>query len=159
MIGCIDAFTCLSTVAILLFCYGFLLAYPYYIQTGVFALRFGGDDSGLVACLIDFCGYLPSSFLLIVGAWMSAYGWRYVFILTIASLTMAAVSFMYFNHYDVIHERKEQLTLMNMLESDGNLRTLEEIVPSDLVDGSNLGLIQNRENQSDPSDEERNPSF
>ena len=159
LFGCMHAFTCLSSVAMLLFCYGFLLAYPYYIQTGVFALRFGGDDSGLVACLIDFCGYLPSSFLLIVGAWMSAYGWRYVFILTIASLTMAAVSFMYFNHFDVIHEKKEQIILMNMIQNDGNLRTLEEIVPSDIVDGSNLGLIRNREIHSDSSDEEQSQSF
>mmetsp|Transcript_50245 Transcript_50245/g.45029 ORF Transcript_50245/g.45029 Transcript_50245/m.45029 type:complete len:595 (-) Transcript_50245:218-2002(-) len=156
MFGCISVFTCLSSVALLLFSYGFLLAYPYYIQTGVFALRFGGNDSGLVACLIDFCGYLPSSFLLIVGAWMSAYGWRYVFVLTIVNVCLAAVSFMYFNHYDVIHERKEQLILMNMVQSDVNLRSLDEIVPSDIVDGSNLGLINRRNRiESDSSDNEQ----
>eukprot|EP01083_Nonionella_stella_P046946 125706_1 len=153
--GCVSAMGCLSMVALLLFGYGFLLAYPYYIQTGVFALRFGGNDAGLVACLIDFCGYLPSSFLLIIGAWMSAYGWRYVFILTILNVCLAAVSFMYFNHYDVIHERKEQLILLNMIESDANLRSLEEIVPSDIVDGSNLALIGHNAAESDESDLER----
>ena len=155
LFGCISMKTCLGSVAFLLFGYGYLLAYPYYIQTGVFALRFGGNDSGLVACLIDFCGYLPSSFLLIIGAWMSAYGWRYVFILTIVNVVLAAVSFMYFNHYDVIHERKEQLILINMMQSDANLRSLEEIVPSDIVDGSNLGLINRNRIESDSSDNDQ----
>jgi len=151
--GCMSMLTCLSTVAFLLFGYGFTLAYPYYIQTGVFALRFGGNDSGLVACLIDFCGYLPSSFLLIVGAWLSGYGWRYVFLLTIVNVCLAAVAFMYFNHYDVIHERKEQLILLNMMHS--NLRTLDEIVPNDIVNGSNMGLIGSHDLESDASDLEQ----
>lgn len=154
--GCYHLFTCLASVGLLLFGYGFMLAYPYYIQMGVFALRFGGDDSGLVACMIDFCGYLPSSCLLIIGAWMSGYGWRYVLVLTIVNVCLAAVSLMYFNHYDVIHERKEQLILINMMESDANLSTLEEIVPSDIVDGSNLGLIRNQV-ESDSSDGDARP--
>jgi len=156
MMGCYHLFTCLASVGLLLFGYGFMLAYPYYIQMGVFALRFGGDDSGLVACMIDFCGYLPSSCLLIIGAWMSGYGWRYVLVLTIVNVCLAAVSLMYFNHYDVIHERKEQLILINMMESDANLSTLEEIVPSDIVDGSNLGLIRNQV-ESDSSDGDARP--
>eukprot|EP01084_Bolivina_argentea_P301352 519878_1 len=151
-----NIYTSLLSVSLLLFFYGYLLAYPYYIQTGVFALRFGGNDAGLVACLIDFCGYLPSSILLIVGAYISQYGWRYVFVLTIINICLATVSFMYFNHYDVIHERKEQIILINMIQANSNIRSLEEIVPNDIIDGSNLGLINQ---SSDDSDIQNHESF
>jgi len=153
LFGVVSVVMGLGSVGLLLFSYGYCLAYPYYVQTGVFALRFGGSDSGLVLSLIDFCGYLPSSALLIVGAYLSRFGWRYVLLLTLASVVASAVSFMYFNHRDLVHERKEQRVLADIVEAD-EVRAFEESQRPE-----NRGLIGGgSEEESDESDVVRHES-
>jgi len=102
--ACSNPLSCITIVSTLLFSYGFLLAYPYYIQSGIFALRFGGKDAGMVAALLDFFGFFPSAILLVLGAWLSEYGWRYVWILTIIFAICTTLSFYSFHKSNIEFE-------------------------------------------------------
>ena len=70
-------------MGILFFIYGFLIAYPYYVPSGVFSLRYGGKDAGQVNALIDLFGFAFAAPFSYGGSWLSESvkeGWWWVWI-------------------------------------------------------------------------------
>ena len=98
-----------------------VIAYPYYVPPGVFALRYGGKtDAGTVTAVIDLFGFAAVAPFSYLGAALSEEknGWGYVWLFMYMPVLVLVV-FLYaaFNTHNLKSEKKQEL-LMKRIEAE-----------------------------------------
>lgn len=86
-----------GVAGVLIFLYGLMLGFPYYVPPAVFALDFGHASGGMVATFIDLVSALLSAALSFAVGALSGIGWVYVWGLLLILACTAFVTLFYWH--------------------------------------------------------------
>ena len=112
----------------------------------------------MVAALLDFFGFFPSAVLLVLGAWLSEYGWRFVWILTILFAICTCIAFNSFHKANIKYELQQEMILQDIAISKKLLKSKKKQIVIKNADSDNDDINNNNvnNNNNDNSNKKKN---
>ena len=138
---CSNEILCLIQIGFLFFLYGLMTGYPYFIPNILFTIRFTEENCGAAISILEFIGYIIGGPYILFMAYLSKYGWRYVWIFFIFNVIIGTIFYYYFNKENIIKKEKEEKYFYKMVKKMNNNDTNHINCSNNINDSNNFVIF------------------